>query len=98
LRYEKGGLNQINIGPDFVYTFSPIQGDVNNDGTVDIFDLRPVGAYYLAKQGDPNWTEASTYDLNGDGMIDVDDLGIVAANFGYTFSPWPSPLFFLSAL
>jgi hypothetical protein len=87
LRYEKGGLNQINVGPDFVYTFSPIQGDVNNDGVVDIFDLRSVAVYYNVKQGDSNWTEASTYDLNGDGIIDVDDLRIVAANFGYTYNP-----------
>lgn len=87
LRYEKGGLNQINVGPDFVYTFSPIPGDVNNDGTVDIFDLRSVAAYYNVKQGDPNWTEASTYDLNGDGIIDITDLRIAAAYFGYTYNP-----------
>jgi hypothetical protein len=87
LRYEKGGLNQINVGPDFAYTFSPIQGDVDNNGTVDVFDLRSIGAYYNAKQGDSNWTEASTYDLNGDGVIDTNDLRIAAANFGYIYSP-----------
>ena len=88
LRYERGGaLNQINVGPDFIYTFSPIQGDVNNDGVVDIFDLRPVGAYYNVQQGDPNWTAASTYDLNGDGIIDVTDLRLVAVNFGYVYIP-----------
>ena len=87
LRYERGGLDQINVGPDFAYTFSPIQGDVNNDGTVDIFDLRTVGAYYLVRQGDPNWTEASTYDLRGDGIVDIFDLTTAAANFGYTYIP-----------
>jgi hypothetical protein len=87
LRYERGALNQISVGPDFIYTFSPIQGDVNNDGVVDIFDLRPVGAYYNVQQGDPNWTAASTYDLNGDGIIDITDLGLVAANFGYVYIP-----------
>jgi hypothetical protein len=87
LHYERGDPTQINVGPDFAYTFSPIQGDINNDGTVDIFDLRPVGAYYQVKQGDPNWTEASGYDLNGDGVIDLDDLRIVAANFAYKYIP-----------
>jgi hypothetical protein len=87
LYYERGVPTQINVGPDFAYTFSPIQGDVNNDGSVNIFDLRPVGAYYGAKQGDPNWAEASTCDLSGDGVVDLDDLRIVAANFGYTYIP-----------
>jgi len=87
LRYERGGLDQINVGPDFAYTFSPIQGDVNNDGTVGIFDLRTVGAYYLVRQGDPNWTEASTYDLCGDGIVDIFDLTTAAASFGYMYIP-----------
>jgi hypothetical protein len=85
LRYKKGGLNQINVGPDFAYTFSPIQGDVDNNGTVNVFDLRSIGAYYNAKQGDPNWTGASTYDLNGDGVVDTNDLRIAEANFGYKY-------------
>jgi hypothetical protein len=87
LRYERGGLNQIDVGPDFVYAFSPIRGDVDNDGLVDVFDLRAVAAYYAVEQGDPNWAQASTYDLNGDGIIDIFDLVIVATNYGYTYSP-----------
>jgi hypothetical protein len=87
LRYERGGSSQINVGPDFAYTFSPIQGDVNNDGTVDIMDLRTVAIYYLVKQGDPEWTQASTYDLNGDGIVDVFDLRTAAWNHGYTYVP-----------
>jgi hypothetical protein len=87
LRYERGGSSQISVGPDFAYTFSPIQGDVNNDGTVDIMDLRTVAIYYLVKQGDPEWTQASTYDLNGDGIVDVFDLRTAASNHGYTYVP-----------
>jgi hypothetical protein len=86
LYYARGGMNQINVGPDFAYTFSPIQGDVNNDGTVDIFDLRPAGAYYNVTQGDPSWIAASNYDLNGDGIIDTLDLTKIANNFGYTYN------------
>ncbi len=85
LDYEKGGLNQININPGLAYTFSPIRGDVNNDGTVDVLDLRTVAIYYLVKQGDPNWAVASSYDLDGSGIIDVFDLRTAASNFGYTY-------------
>jgi len=85
LSYVRGGLGQISMGPDVTYIFSPIQGDVNNDGTVNILDLRTIAAYYNAKQGDPNWAEAATYDLKGDGVIDIFDLTIVARNFGFTY-------------
>jgi hypothetical protein len=83
--YVKGGLNQINVGPDVAYRFSPIQGDVNNDGKVDIFDLGTIAHCYNAKPGDPIWPQASIYDLNGDNYIDIFDLVIVARNFGFTY-------------
>ena len=87
LQYERGVLSQVSVGPDFAYTFSPIQGDVNNDGVVNIFDLRTVAAYFGVSQGDPLWPEASVYDLNGDGTINVLDLRLVASNYGYTYVP-----------
>jgi uncharacterized repeat protein (TIGR02543 family) len=87
LCYQRGGLGQINVGPDFAYTFSPIQGDVTNSGVVNILDLRTVAAYFGVSQGDPLWPAASTYDLNGDGTINVLDLRIVASNYGYTYTP-----------
>ena len=86
-RYERGGMNQIDVGPDFAYTFSPIQGDVDNDGKVSVFDLRTMAAYYNAEQGDPNWSQASKYDLNGDDTIDIFDLVVVGSNFGYIYTP-----------
>jgi len=60
---------------------------VNNNGVVDVLDLRTVAIYHMVKQGDPNWTEASTYDLNGDGVVDIFDLRTTASNFGYTYLP-----------
>jgi hypothetical protein len=87
LVYERGGVAQIDVGPDFAYTFSPIQGDLNNDGTVDVLDLRTVAAYFGLKQGDSGWPQASTYDVVDDNAIDIFDLRTVAANFGYTYSP-----------
>jgi hypothetical protein len=74
----RGGLNQINVGPDFAYTFSPIQGDVDNSGTVEVFDLRTVAALYDQ--------ESSIYNLTDGPAIDIYDLVVIGANFGYTYS------------
>jgi uncharacterized repeat protein (TIGR02543 family) len=75
LGYEKGGMNEINVGPDFTYTFSPIRGDIDNNGVVEIFDLRTIAAYYDQQN--------STYDLNGDGLIDIFDVVTTSTNFGF---------------
>jgi len=85
LQYERDGINQIDVGTDHTYTFSPIQGDVDNSGVIDITDLRTLAAYYDVKQGDPLWSAASTYDLKGDEIIDVFDLVIISTNYGFTY-------------
>lgn len=79
LRYERGGLNQIEVGSDFIYTFSPIQGDVDNNGVVDVFDIRTVAAFYE--------TYNATYNLTGEDIVDVYDIVVVSSNFGYTYTP-----------
>jgi uncharacterized repeat protein (TIGR02543 family) len=89
LRYVRGGLNQIDVGTDFVYTFSPIRGDVNNDGSVELFDLRLVAAYFGIKSGDALWGQAVTYDLDNSGAIDVFDLRTIAVDIPYTYVPPP---------
>lgn len=78
LRYERGGIDEIGVGPDYAYTFSPIQGDLDNNGKVEIFDLRTIAALY--------GTTNPTYDLTGDGLIDIFDLVVVARNFGFMHS------------
>jgi hypothetical protein len=88
LGYVRGGLNQINVDADVNYTYSPIQGDVDSNGIVDIFDIRTVAAYYDVKEGDPLWTEASVYDLNkptAENIIDLYDVIVIALNFGFTY-------------
>jgi hypothetical protein len=84
LQYVEGGVNQINVN-QAAYTFLPIQGDVNNDGTVNIQDIRTVAAYYGMTIADPEWPLASKYDLTGDNAIDVFDLVVVSTNFGFTY-------------
>lgn len=65
-------------------TLHLIQGDVNCDGQVDLFDLRTVAAYYDKTSTDPSWsTLIQKYDLNNDGSIDLYDLVAIAANFNY---------------
>lgn len=79
LGYERGGLNQIDVGPDFTCTFSPIQADIDNNGIVDIFDLKTVAAYYDQQN--------TTYNLTGDSTISIFDLVVIGANYGHKYSP-----------
>jgi hypothetical protein len=84
LQYQEGGADQIVVN-ELQYVFSPIQGDVNNDGEVDVFDVRTIACYYDSNPSRLDWVAASKYDLNGDNVIDVYDLAIVGANFGYKY-------------
>jgi len=84
LQYEESGADEI-VVTEQQYVFSPIQGDVDNDGHVDVFDLRTVACYYEVDSLNPRWAEASKYDLNGDNIIDVYDLVIASANLGFEY-------------
>jgi hypothetical protein len=84
LSYQEGGADQI-VVTELHYVFSPIQGDTDNNGLVYVFDLRIIGYYYDIKSSDPEWTEASKYDLNGNNIIDMYDLVLAEYNFGYVY-------------
>jgi len=78
LTYTRGGLEQISVGPDVAYTFSPIKGDVDNNGRVTITDLRTIGLLWY--QTNP------TYNLVGvDDTINLFDLVIVSSNMWYVY-------------
>jgi hypothetical protein len=79
LAYVRGGLNQIDVTPDFQYTFSPIQGDVDNNGSVDVFDLRTVAFYYD--------TVTPDYNITGEEVVDIFDLVMIGSNYGFTYDP-----------
>jgi hypothetical protein len=79
LQYSRGDSTQINVGPDFAYIFSPIQGDIDNNGVVDVSDLRTLAFFYD--------TINTEHNLIGDNTIDIFDLVVMAANFGYTYFP-----------
>jgi len=57
-----------------------LEGDVNDDCKVDIFDLAAVGLAYGSASNDNNWNENA--DLNNDGKIDIFDLAMVGKNYG----------------
>jgi hypothetical protein len=67
------------------------QGDINEDGTVNVFDLGIFGGNYGKTGIGPGSTAYEQYsDLNQDGTIDVFDLGIFAGLYGTTY-PTTSP-------
>ena len=63
------------------YNPSPIEGDLNVDGTVDIFDIVIV-ALEFGHPPPPIVDERA--DANKDGIVDIFDIAIVAVHFGET--------------
>jgi hypothetical protein len=53
-----------------------IDGDINTDGTVDIFDVNAVSAAW--------GTAGPAGDANGDGIVDIFDINLVGSNWGAT--------------
>jgi hypothetical protein len=62
-------------------TFTIKVPDLNNDGTVDIYDLIIVASAYGSTPPDPNWNPIA--DANGDLTVDIYDLILVTSNFGW---------------
>jgi hypothetical protein len=61
-----------------------LRGDINRDGTVDIYDAIIMAGHFNEHQPWPHPTIDPKVDLNGDGAIDIYDAIILAANFGRT--------------
>jgi hypothetical protein len=66
------------MSPNFL-----LRGDVNLDGTVDLYDALQGASAFGSTRGEPNWNAFA--DFNKDGTIDIFDLIIVAQDFGKTF-------------
>ncbi|MEM3578294.1 MAG: NosD domain-containing protein [Candidatus Bathyarchaeia archaeon] len=62
------------------WTNISIPGDVNGDGTVDIYDAILLSTSFGAKQGDPNWNPNA--DLDNTGEIDIFDAIILSTHYG----------------
>jgi len=57
-----------------------LQGDVSDDGFVNILDLALIGVSFGASIGNPLYKEEA--DINHDGTIDISDLAAAARNYG----------------
>jgi len=56
-----------------------IPGDINGDGTVDIYDAIILSGAFTSKPGDHNWNPNA--DINGDGIVDIFDAIILSGHF-----------------
>ena len=75
-----------NVDPDgfgwgHTVLLTPLAGDANLDGKVDINDLTIVLAHYGSTG--MTWYDG---DVNGDGKVDINDLTIVLANYNQSVS------------
>jgi hypothetical protein len=85
LSYVKGGSsNGITVNPDHLsFTFSPMKGDLNNDGRISIVDLTTICHCYGYKPGF-HWDIGLQYDLikfNDEDIIDIFDIIIITSNY-----------------
>jgi len=66
-----------------------LQGDVNDDGIIDILDVSTAAIAFGATPDNPRWNAKA--DLNFDSVIDVLDLVMIILNFNGTVVaefPW----------
>jgi hypothetical protein len=57
-----------------------IPGDLNGDGTVDIYDAIILAGAFNSSPSSTNWN--ANADINGDGTVDIYDAIILSAHFG----------------
>jgi hypothetical protein len=57
-----------------------IPGDINGDGTVDIYDAIALASAYNSSPGSPNWNPNA--DILGDGIVDIYDAIALASHYG----------------
>jgi hypothetical protein len=60
-----------------------IMGDVNGDGTVDIYDALALAGAYDSVPASLSWN--SNADINGDNTVDIYDAIILSSNYNKSF-------------
>lgn len=75
------------LAPDVVFgasgaseTFTLVNGDVNDDNSVNVADFLALRAAFGSSSGSANWNPEA--DLDGSGAVNVADFLILRANFG----------------
>lgn len=59
--------------------YVPLIGDINHDGTVDIFDAILLSNAFNTTPGNPNWNPNA--DLNKDNIVDIFDALLLSSHF-----------------
>lgn len=67
------------------YSKQLLPGDINGDGTVDIFDAITIASRFGTSPQSLGWNPKA--DLNGDNIVDILDMVILAKSFGRTVAP-----------
>jgi len=65
---------------DGYFKNSPVLGDINGDGVVNILDAILLAKAFSSKPGDSNWDPRA--DLNKDDVVNILDAIILSINFG----------------
>jgi hypothetical protein len=65
---------------DGLYRYTPLEGDLNSDGTVDLDDIYIISAAFGSKPGDSNWNRIA--DLDRSNLVNVGDLRTAARHYG----------------
>jgi hypothetical protein len=76
--------NQVCLFNETCQVISNVEGDLNNDGIVDILDLALIALHFGQKNTHPQWN--ATIDIIVNGEIDIFDIVFVASRFSYSIS------------
>ncbi len=73
---------------DTTADLTPINGDIDNDNAITVFDYGVLSDYFDRNSGEPDWFDIGPNgfapwdaDLDGDGAVTVFDYGILSDNF-----------------
>jgi hypothetical protein len=77
---DETSISDNNITGGTVYVGTP--GDLNGDGTVDIYDAITLAGAFNSNPGILNWSPNS--DINNDNIVDIYDAITLANNYGKT--------------
>ena len=59
--------------------YLPLIGDINHDGSVDIYDAILLSGAFNSRPGNPSWNPNA--DLNNDNVVDIYDAILLSAHF-----------------
>jgi DNA-binding beta-propeller fold protein YncE len=73
-------VRNVLLQPETSLNFTLINGDIDNDNEVTLFDFGRLVAAFGAVPGDSNWNPDA--DLDGDEEVTLFDFGVLVRNFG----------------